>query len=518
MARRRERPVRGAVIDIGSNALRLQIVEADGSDPVLLTRDRVPVRLGEDVFREGRIGEASIQAASAALAGFAKLCTQYGAQRVCAVATSAVREAANRNEVVERLSESAPAPVRVLSGTEEAWLLARAVEVRIDTRRGRSLLVDVGGGSVEVTLVEDGHAVAADSYPLGAVRLLEVARRESGSVEGDAFLALVSQHAGRCDYRIADRLGSQPIDRFVATGGNIEALADLEADGRERRSEAGVEVLDARVLERWMGELAALSPKERGSRFGLLPDRADVILPATVVYHHLAVLSGARRILVPRVALRDALLRDVLSGTEAEAHDDWRDQLLASARALADRFHCDPAHAECVRRHALSLFVQTTSLHGRGPREGGLLEAAALLHDAGRFIAGDRHHEHSAYLIRASELVGVAAEDRDLVALVASYHRGPRPHDGDPGYASLGAEDRARVCVLAALLRIAEGLDRQHRGAVVALEVKPGPGVVELRLTPSAPALGTPLIEVEAAHEKADLFEAVFGVPIRATR
>ncbi len=510
---RRTRPARGAAIDIGSNAIRLQIAEAaESGDPVVLTSHRAPVRLGADVFREGRIGEASLAAAVDALQGFRELCAQYGAQRVRAVATSAVREAANRGAVVAALCAASPVPVQVISGIEEAWLLARAVESRVDTARGRSLLVDLGGGSVELTLLHEGRAVAADSYSLGALRLLELARREAGSAWGESFLALLRQHAGRFDHRIRDRLGEARVDRLVAVGGNVESLSDLETEARGRRSEGGVEFLERPTLEHWIGRLAALSPEDRCASLGLLPDRADVILPAAVVYAHVMDLAGVERAWIPRLGLRDALLRDVVgTATEEDERTEWRETLLACARDLAGRYRCDPGHAEAVRRHAAELFDQTQPLHGRGERERGLLEAAALLHDAGRFVSDERHHEHSAYLIHASELVGVGPADRELLAQVARYHRGDHPDDADPAYAALGPEDKARVCVLAALLRLADALDRRHRDAVTRLELSVEPGAVDLVLHCAA-GQGGGVAEVDAVRAKGALFEEVFGV------
>jgi exopolyphosphatase/guanosine-5'-triphosphate,3'-diphosphate pyrophosphatase len=516
---RRARPRRGAVVDLGSNALRLQIVEAaDGGEPVVLARIREPVRLGGDVFAAGRIGDAAVAAAERALAGFRELCAQYGVQRVRVVATAALREAANREAVIARLSSVAPAPIEVISGTEEAWLLLRAVEARVDLRSGRSLLVDLGGGSAELVVVEEGRAVASDSQPLGALRLIETARRAAGADHGPAFLALVEQLVGRSDHRVADRLGPAPVERMVAVGGSAEALADLEAEAGGRRLAAGVESLATDTLARWIDTLAPLSRADRERRFGLLPDRADVIVPAAVVYRRLAGLAGARDLLVPRVSLRDGLLRDVLAAPgDAAIRAEWRETLLAAARALAGRYRCDLAHAERVRVHAASLFDRTAALHGRSPRDRALLEAAAVLHDAGRFVSSERHEEHTAWLVRASELVGLSLAERELVALAARYHAGPHPAEEDPEWTRLSAEVRARACVLAALLRLADGLDRQHRGAVESLELWIGPGAVELALRRAPGEAGRPMLELDAAREKGAFFEAVFGVTLRVS-
>jgi exopolyphosphatase/guanosine-5'-triphosphate,3'-diphosphate pyrophosphatase len=495
------------------------VERAESGEPLLVTRDRVPVRLGAGAFEDGIIPEATIAAAEGALRRFAALCDQYGAQRVRTVATAALREARNRDAVVERLSAASPSPVEVISGTEEAWLLARAVERRVDLAHGRSLLLDLGGGSVELTLVQGTHAEVAESYPLGAVRLLQQARRQAGADHGADFVRLLEEHAARCDHRIVDRLESaqgRTVERLVACGGNVEALADLEAERGARRSEGDVEWIASSALDRWIEELGPLPGAERAARHGLLPDRADVIVPAAVVLRHLARLAGVKRLWVPRVGLRDGLQRDVVGDPDSpEALAERRETALASASALARRTHCDLGHAQQVRRHATALFDATAPLHGRDSGERTLLEVAALLHDVGRFVSSEHHWEHSAYLIRASELVGLRPAERERVALVARYHVGDHPDDGDPGYRSLGPQERAGVCVLAALLRLADAFDRRHRGGVerVDVQMEGGPGRVLMTLH-AAPGAGRAVVELDAAREKGGLFEEVFGVRI----
>lgn len=512
---RRGRPTRGAVIDLGSNSLRLQIVErAESGEPVLLTRDRVPVRMGTGAFGDGQIPEEAVAAAERALRRFAELCEQYGVQQIRAVATAALREARNREEVLARLSAASPTPIDVISGTEEAWLLARAVQARVDTTRGRALLVDLGGGSAELTIVVGAHPEIAESYPLGAVRLLQQAERRAGADHGPAFVRLLEEHATRCDHRISERLGDQPVERLIACGGNAEALADLEAERGPRRAEGAPEWISTRALERWIDELGPLPSAERAARHGLLPDRADVIVPAAVVLLHLAGLAQVERLWVPRVGLRDGLQRDVIGDAESpEALAVRRDTVVASAGVLARRTGCDFEHAECVRRHATALFDATAALHGRPAWDRTLLEAAALVHDAGRFISPERHHEHGAYLVRASGLVGLRPDELERVALVVRFHAGADPDDSDPGYRALSAGERARVCVLAALLRLADGLDRRHVGAVAGLEVHVEGGPGHVRIAVRAEGGGPPpAVELDAAREKGGLFEDVFGV------
>jgi exopolyphosphatase/guanosine-5'-triphosphate,3'-diphosphate pyrophosphatase len=232
-----------------------------------------------------------------------------------------------------------------------------------------------------------------------------------------------------------------------------------------------------------------------------------------VVLLHLARRAGARALLDPRVGLRDGLLRDVLLlPSEAALRAEWRETLLAGARALGQRLRADVGHAERVRELAARLFDATTSLHGRGERDRSLLEAAALLHDVGRLVCDERHEEHGAALVRASELVGVGAAERELLAGVVRHHRGPHPAESDPACAALPVGDRARLFVLTALLRLADALDAQRRGAIADVVLRAAPGAVELCLVRSPAARSGPLLELAAARAKGSLFEAVFGV------
>ena len=510
-------PVRYGVVDVGSNAIRYQIVELReaGALPAVLETRREPVRLGQDVFLTGSIPESSVAAAVDALRRFRGLCDRYEVAGVRAVATSALREAMNRQKIIDRIAEATAIHVEIISGAEEAYLLARAVEGRVDLSSGRSMLVDVGGGSVEVTLVEEGQITLSDSYRLGAVRLLEALTRDAPGGEGPDLLELLDQYVGSLDRRMAERLGTGRIDRLVATGGNIETLADLAAREGGIRSAEGCDALAVKTLAEWIQKLARLSYAERVESLILPPDRADVILPAGVVYYRLAAVSRVDRILVPRVGLRDGLVRDVVEGhLDTSLAADRRETVLAGARALARKYHSDMEHVEKVRELAVSLFDQTASLHELGREERVLLEAAAVLHDIGGFVSSSAHHKHSHYLIRVSDLVGLSEEERELVALVARYHRRSHPKRAHPFYEALRREDRDRVAKLAGLLRLADALDREHQGKVASIAAHVGKRSVDLVLE-ATEARSDLALERWAVRRKGALFAEAFGLPVR---
>lgn len=520
-------PLRYGVVDMGSNAIRVQIVEVlpspTGRGPGItreLESHREPVRLGQGVFLTGRIPEAAMVAAVEVFRRFSRLCQDYSVDHIRAIATSATREASNGDELLERIREASGVSVEVIDGSEEAYLLNVAVKTRIDLTKGKSVLVDLGGGSVEVTLVEDGQVLAADSYQLGAVRLLHAlsAHGEDDQAGQRPFLELLEQYVGSLDTRIRDRFGSGRVHRYVATGGNIETLADLVAMDGQLQREQGVDAIPLDSLAEWARRLATLGHAERVSRFGLKPDRADTILPAAVVYYRIGRAARLDKVLVPRVGLREGLMHEVAAGhLRAFRAIDHQETVLSACRGLGRKYHYDEPHAERVRRLAMRIFEQTAELHELGGEERILLEAAALLHDIGAFVSNARHHKHSYYLIASSDLVGLAPAERALVAHIARYHRGRNPdRDGHAEYGRLGRKRRARVLRLAAILRLADALDREHQGKVEDVKVRLGRSRIDLELQLTPHSQGQSLaLESWAVEQKGGLFTAVFGLEVR---
>jgi len=499
------------IVDMGSNAIRFQVAEATGGAHQIIESHRLPVRLGRVVFQTGQIPEATMVDTVDAFRRFRTTCERLGVARMRAIATSAMRDARNREMMIDRVRDACGIEIEIISGTQEAYLLKLGVETRVDLSRGRSLLVDVGGGSVEVVLVEDGDVSSADSYRLGALRMLE-AFREASENGDESFVELLQKHLRGLDHRIAERLDEHKIDRYVAVGGNIDSLADLVAERAGPRKKNGIDTISIDDLEHEVLELAALSFEQRMKKRGLRADRADTIVPAGVVYEHLGRLAKVKNVLVPRAGIKDGLMVEVVHGHfESFAAEDHVKVVLGSCRAMGKRFHYESEHAESVLVLARQLFDQTMDLHGLGQRARVLLEAAALLHDVGVTINNDGHHKHSQYLIESTELVGLSDDERHLVALIARYHRKAAPTRDHDGYMSLRRRDRALVERLAALLRLADALDRQHSQVVRGVEATIVDDTVQLRpLLADGPRTRLTL-EAKAVAAKGALFEQLFG-------
>ncbi|MEQ1633729.1 MAG: Ppx/GppA phosphatase family protein [Planctomycetota bacterium] len=500
-------PPRFGIVDMGSNAIRMLIAEVSPSGPTIVENHRLSVRLGREVFATGQVPESLISSVVDAFRRFRTTCDRLEVQQVRAIATSAVREARNRDVLIDRVRTAAGIEIEVISGTQEAWLLARAVATRIDLQRGRSVLVDVGGGSVELVVVENGQVVEADSYRLGALRLLSMLPDTKAT--GETFVELLQRHLRGLERRIGDHFAAGRIDRYVAVGGNIETLCDLVGPEKDA---SGVDMCRLDAARSTVLALAELDFDERMSKHGLKADRADTIVPAGVVYVTIGELAGCSHVLCPRVGIKDGLLAELAIGhDDAFAPEAHVETVLSACRALGRRFHFEAEHAESVMNLARQLFDQTKELHGLEARERVLLEAAALLHDIGIAVNNDGHHKHSQYLIEASDIVGLADDERRFVALLARYHRRSLPNREHEAYARLRRRDRSSVERLAALLRLADALDRQHAGLVEAVTVRITEQRVELkpRLSPGQRSLLT--LERQGVAEKGQLFAQLFG-------
>jgi exopolyphosphatase/guanosine-5'-triphosphate,3'-diphosphate pyrophosphatase len=499
-----------AAIDVGTNAMRCLLVEiGEDHEPRALEDVRTPVRLGSHVFLTGQIGRSAGDRAVDAFRAFRAMIDKHEVAHVRAVATSAFREASDAEVLRDRIREETGIEIRVISGAEEAHLVRRAIGSVLDVSTGRTGAVDVGGGSVEVLVMKDGDVVRAESFDMGAVRLLEAL---PGDGETD-FFALLTEYVDAIRARVLTALGREPLRFLTATGGSIVTLADLagEAAVGEPVLREGIRVIPVARLGKWIQKLARLSFRERIEQLDLREDRADVILPAGVVYLKIAEIFGVDRVYVPGVGLKDGLVLDTIDELARQgALEERRREIRAAALGFGRRYDLDEPHAMQVADLALSLFDQLGEMHALGEEARILLEVAAILHDVGLYVSMSKHHKHSYYLISESDLVGLDRRQRGIVANVARYHRKAHPTPKHAHFAALPGKDRAVVQRLAAILRASDVLDREHRQNVSEVKVRHGENAVLLELV----AEGDLLLEKWAARRKFDLFETVFGVKL----
>ena len=496
---------RVAAIDIGSNSIHMIVAEGDGAGGYrVLAREREMVRLGKSALGRGTLSRRAVRDGLEALLRMTTLARLKGAQRLDAVATSAVREASNGAEFVDQVRALTGVEVRTLDGEEEGRLIFRAVRHAVDLGSGWTVLVDIGGGSTEWITVRAGELRTVRSLKLGSLRC-------ANALDGDPPPARAIEKLRRSiRARLTGARAPARLEKLIATSGTAMCCADL-ADGfagRERGLGAGA-LRELRVKE--LGEVVAQLRSMRRREIAALPPvgepRAGSILAGAVLLEELARHAGADRFLLCDRALREGLVLDALGGagtSRTSAASARRRQVFELAQRAPEML----PHAEQVARLAVRLFDLTAPVHNRGPREREWLETAALLHDVGYSIHFQRHHKHSQYLISSAGLDAFDPREIEVVAHVARYHRGAVPKAKHPTFAALESWQQKVVRELAALLRVANALDRTHAARVVELHgslVKRRRVVIEV-LSPYDVSL-----ELAAARHRSELAEEVFG-------
>lgn len=505
-----------AALDLGTNSFHLVIARAllDGSFEVI-TRDKDMVRLGQGGGEMDHLSPEAIDRAVSAMARMAELAASHGAP-VRAVATSAVREARNATAFIERASREAGVDVEVISGVEEARLIHLGVLQALDLYDTRLFLVDIGGGSTEIVVGHHGTEEVARSFKLGAVRLTE--RFFPGGSQHPAAVSSC-RAAIRSALAVLEReVRAAGFDVAVASSGTAEAVARMvharRGTGRPRTFNGfrwTVTELDDVVTEL----VAARHPVARRKIPGLDPNRADIILAGALILEGVAHAFGVTDFTFSEYALREGVLLDTIQRHFGSETNSLRDVAQRSVRQLADRCDDDPVHSAHVARLATALFDQTAELHQLDRSWRQLLEAAALLANVGLVVSHSRHHLHSYYVIRNSDLVGFTDREIELIAVVARYHRKGVPKTSHPEFAALTPEDQRAVRRLAGLLRVAIGLDRRHERRVGHVTARRVGSVLELVLEADPDHAGDLSLEIYAAQERSDLLAGELALEVR---
>jgi len=506
--------VKLAAIDIGTNSVHMIVVRIrpDGSFEVI-DREKEMVRLGAGGLDGRALTPAAVQAALQALVKFKRLADSYGVDDVVAAATSATREAENGGDFLDAIVERTGVRARVITGREEARLIHLAAVYGSNLGGGAGVVIDIGGGSTEITLGPASEPRLARSFKVGVIRLSErfvtsdpLSRRDERRLERHLrrelgpYLAQVARHR---------------VTRVIGTSGTILSLGLLalhEADREPLPDVRNVRV-PAKAISRLRKTLLALDQRERLELPGLDPRRADLSVAGVVLLDTILDLLGTEEITLSDLALREGLVLDYIQRNRAHiAHTDhYPDIRRRSVIELAERSNYLPEHAQQVARLALQVFDQTRARHGLGPREREWLEFAALLHDIGMHISYEGHHKHSQYLIRHGDLRGFAPEEVEILGLLARYHRRGVPRKSDEAFAALARPQRDAVRALSACLTLAEGLDRSHARLVKSLRIERRAGATVVKVQP----MGDAELEVWAGNRHLEPLARLVGGDVR---
>ncbi|MBZ0201505.1 MAG: Ppx/GppA family phosphatase [Ignavibacteria bacterium] len=508
-----DRP-RLAAIDIGTNSFHLIIVEVDTNTGKfnILGREKESVRLGSGSKDMKFLGEDAMNRGIEALKKFSSLAESAGAQ-VRAIATSAVREAVNQQEFIMRARVEAGIRVEVASGVEEARYIYLGILQSVPVFDKRILMIDIGGGSTEF-LIGEGRDIHYDnSLKLGAIRLTE---RFFGDKDTDSksvkacrayisgFMASVTRQSAKHKYDIA--VGSSGTILNIASminlkrGGNVETRLNNFVFSKSELYEVVNEIVEAKSL------------KQKLKIPGLDPARADIITAGALLLEQIFKELKIKEMMISEYALREGIILDTIEKKFILKDEDHLGNLrYNSVMHVAENFRIEKEHSAHVTGLALKIFDLTKKLHKLGNIEREYLEAATILHEVGGFVSHSQHHRHSYYIIRNAEMLGFTENEKEIIANVARYHRKSHPKAKHADYVKLSAEDQLVIRKLAAILRVADGLDRSHTSSIKEIECT----IVDKRIVFTLHG-DEANIELEkwGAESKKQLFEEVFGVEV----
>jgi exopolyphosphatase/guanosine-5'-triphosphate,3'-diphosphate pyrophosphatase len=505
--------MRIAAIDCGTNSIHMIVVRIrpDLSFEVI-DREKDMVRLGSGGLGGKALTAEAMAAALQTFLRFRRLAESHQVEEILAAATSAVREAENGGEFLAAVERETGIKPQVISGTEEARLIHLAAVYGVDVAGVSAVVVDIGGGSVEITHGAGNTLRAAKSFKLGVIRLTE-RFVHTDPLSGRDERKLVRHIEDELAKYLRD-IQSAGFDRVIGTSGTILSLGTVATAERRRASD---EIRNLRVpakqIHRLRKEVTDRSIGERMKLPGLDPRRADLIVSGAVLLDTVLRRLGATEITLCDLALREGLVLDYIQRNrkhiaQAGQYPDIRRR---SVIELAERCSYWSEHASQVARLSLSIFDQTRGVHALTDREREWLEFAALLHDIGTHISYPRHHKHSYYLIKNGDLRGFEPAEAETIALIARYHRKSDPKKSHTDFGALSAKTRRAVRTLAAILRFAETLDRSHAQVVTGVEMhdRGKEYLVKLRTT------GDSELELWAAHRQIAPLERALAKPIR---
>lgn len=498
-----------AVIEIGSTGIRLMAFELTSKTTwKIIDKSECPIPLGYDVFTTGYLSRDTILQTLHILNRFKEQLQGWAIteDHTHLIATSAFREAKNRDTVLDRIFVKTGFRVKVIDGIEENRLMFMALQNALDAEVPRlskhnSLILEIGGGSTEIMLMDHGKMAAAHSLRLGTVLIEQSLKSLFGtSTETYRFLEEFARNTGA---NLRTEINLNDIKNFITIGAETRIAAKTFGNQIGPR----VWSISKEKYNDFVEEVNHYSVEEVMARFSLNYNDAKAFNVALMTYKLFLNLTQAKEIIVTDTNIREGLILSRISDSEDDIQQAFLYQVIASAKNLGKKYSYDEQHAKNVCKMALEIFDSMKAEIGLDNHYRQLLEIASLLHDIGMFIRGSDHQLHSQYIILHSDIFGLSKDDMQIISLVAKYHRGIAPDQRDSSFTSLPRLERVTVLKLAAILRVADALDRSHSEKPLELTAK----IQEDNLLLWIHGVQSLNLEKIALGEKGDLFESVFG-------
>lgn len=504
-------PTTFAAIDVGSNAIRIQIASVDQPGTYrVVEQDRRPVRLGHGVFETGALDPESRSDALEALRRFKTLADKHGVKAVRAVATSAMREAKDGPAFIKDVA-SLGLNLEILSEEDEARLISLGILSGLKFDPPLGVFMDIGGGSAELAVGNRSSSFVTFSVPIGAVRLTEHYLRHDPPTEKE--LMSMNRAVKQKLAPAVRRLNHEKFTMAFGSGGTMTSLADIDARLTGEAHQESLYVLRRARLKSLYDLMRTQHLKDRAAMITGDQKRADILVAGSAVLLSMMNALKLDYVFVSSRGLRDGLMVDLLQKEYSPYDGGWTETASRSEsiEEFGEKYNYDKTHSQQVAKLAVSLFEQLKGLHGLPDRYVRVLHAAAMLHDIGLFIAYEKHHKHSYYLIKSSGPTSFDGVELDLIANIARYHRKAHPSPKHLPFSQLSPVQQEVVRKLSAILRVADGLDYGRQSKVEKIICRPNGRMLSIKLD----GKGDFRDEIRSAEDKVELMNEVYSLETR---
>lgn len=497
-----------AAIDVGSNALRMIIAQITaGGEIILLEEVKKTTHIGHDTFALGKIGIDTIHTACQSLKNFVKLMEDYKVRHYRAVATSGIREAVNREYILEQIRTRTGLNVQVISNAEERLLTYKAIRDHLaqarTIRQEGAMIVDIGSGGVEASVYSEGHLLFTEYIKVGSLRLKEILTDlERQTLH---FPEIMEEFIESKAYLLKPRVKELKVKNFIGLGGEMSTITRLCLKEEAARQEKFIE---KPALNKLYSNIRTMTTDQIVGAYQLDHRRAEILLPSVIIFNSFLAMTEAGGIHIPGVSLRHGLLADMVDTRfDTPRKRDFDDDIICSVHYMARRYNLDIPHSQQVEKLALTIFDQTARTHRLSRRERMYLQIAAILHDVGKFVNLNRHHIHSYNVIRAQNIMGISEEEYQIIANVARYHSDEDPAPFHENYLAMPETDRIVAAKLAAILKLADALDISHKQKIRSMEIVRRGNELHFIV----PTMRDILLEKWSFQNKSAFFEEVMG-------
>ncbi len=495
-----------AALDVGSNAMRMMIAEITPEGLILPLEDlRKRTNIGKDTFASGRIQIETMHEACETLKGFVQVMADYQVKHYRAVSTSGVREAMNREYILDQIHQRTGLSVEVINNSEQRFLTYKAINLPDYTRirTEGALLMDIGSGGVEITVFKDGSLQFTEYIKVGSLRLREMlADLERMTLD---FPAIMEEFIDSKTYMLSKVIRDMNLMNFIGLGGELKAITQLCLGKKRAKEDKFIE--KHRLIELY-NRIRTMTKEQIISEYQIPAERAAVLLPSLIIFQRFIEMTKAQGIHTPMVSLRHGILAGMVDERfETPRQQAFMQDIISSVRYIGRKYHHDETHAAHVEALALSIFDQTRMIHGLSDRERFELQIATILHDIGKYINLNRHDVHSYNIISSLDIIGLSNHEIKLVANIARFHSEERPLYQFDNYIALDMEDRVIVSKLIAILLLADSLDISHKQKIPDIKITQHGAILELCVDPVEDIL----LEGWTFGQKAALFEESMG-------